>query len=402
MPSFLPQFPFAPDPLLLFGLLLLAGLIGGELARRYARLPRVVGYVVVGLGLGASGLNLVDRGMVQEAWIFVDMALGLILFELGRRLDLGWFRRDPWLAATGVLESALSFALVMAALVWFDVRPIHAAVAASIAIATSPAVVMVVAQELRAEGQVTERALSLVAINSVIAFVTSTMLLAVIHHEYQAGWQTAVLHPLYLLAGSLVLGYGASLAAVGLARGFVRSDRWHFVLMLALVVVTVGIARMLELSVVLALLVFGVLSRSLDQRHELMPFEMGRVGAMFVVVLFVLSGATLRVQDLLAGGGIALVLILARFVGKSVGVLALTWLSGVRRGAAGLLCLTLTPMSGLAVSMVQGTANLYPEFGASLGATVLSAVLILELIGPVAVQFALKRAGETPVEEEER
>ena len=400
MPSFLPQFPFSTNPLLLFGLLLVAGLVGGELAQRYARLPRVVGYVFVGLGLGQSGLNLLDGGMVQEAWIFVDMALGLILFELGRRLDLGWFRRDPWLAATGLLESALSFALVMAALVWFDVRPIHAAVAASIAIATSPAVVMVVAQELRAEGQVTERALSLVAINSVIAFVTSTMLLAVIHHEYHAGWETALLHPLYLLAGSLVLGYAASLAAVGLARGFGRTDRWHFVLMLALVVVTVGLARMLELSVVLALLVFGVLSRSLDLRHELMPFEMGRVGAMFVVVLFVLSGATLRVQDLVAGGGIAVVFILARFVGKSVGVLALTWLSGVRRGAAGLLCLALTPMSGLAVSMVQGTAALYPEFGVSLAAIVLSAVLILELVGPVAVQFALKRAGETPAEEE--
>jgi Kef-type K+ transport system membrane component KefB len=400
MPSFLPQYPFATSPLLLFGLLLLAGLIGGELARRVARLPRVVGYVLVGLGLGESGFSLLDAGSVREAWIFVDMALGLILFELGRRLDLGWFRRDPWLAATGVLESALSFALVMGALVWFDVRPIYAAVAASIAIATSPAVVMVVAQELKAEGQVTERALSLVAINSVIAFVTSTMLLAVIHHEYQAGWQTAVLHPVYLLAGSLTLGYCASLAAVALARWLGKSDRWHFVAMLGLVVVTVGVARMLELSVVLALLIFGLLSRHLDQRHELMPFETGRVGAMFVVVLFVLSGATLRVQDFMAGGGIALAFILARFVGKSVGVLSLTWLSGVRRGAAGLLCLTLTPMSGLAVSMVQGTASFYPEFGASLAAIVLSAVLILELLGPVAVQFALRRAGETPAEEE--
>ena len=85
---------------------------------------------------------------------------------------------------------------------------------------------------------------------------------------------------------------------------------------------------------------------------------------------------------------------IARFVGKSVGVLALTYFSGVRRGAAGLLCLTLTPMSGLAISMVHGTTNLYPEFGAKLAAIVLSAVLILELIGPVAVQFALRRAGE--------
>jgi hypothetical protein len=37
---------------------------------------------------------------------------------------------------------------------------------------------------------------------------------------------------------------------------------------------------------------------------------------------------------------------------------------------------------------------LYPEFGAKLSAVVLSAVAILELIGPLATQFALKQAGE--------
>jgi len=399
MTSFLPDLPLPPSPVLLFGLLLLAGLIGGELAKRLLRLPRIVGYVLTGLALGASGLDLLGERLVKEAWIFVDIALGLILFELGRRLDLGWFRRDPWLAATGVMESALSFTLVMAALVYFDVPPIYAAVAASIGIATSPAVVMVVAQELKAQGQVTERALSLVAINSVIAYVTATMLLAWIHHEYRAGWQTIILHPVYLLAGSLVLGYVAALAAVILARWLGKSEHGQFVAALALIVITVGLARMLEFSVVLSLLAFGVLSRSFDERHDLMPFDMGRVGGMFVVVLFVVSGATLRIGDMVAGGALALVFILARFAGKSLGVLSLTYFSGVRRGAAGLLCLTLTPMSGLAISMVHRTGGLYPEFGAKLAAIVLSAVLILELIGPIAVQFALRRAGEAAPEE---
>jgi Kef-type K+ transport system membrane component KefB len=392
--SFLPEFPPAASPLALFGLLLLAGLVGGELVNRVLRLPRIVGYVLIGLFLGASGLDLLDAQLVQEAWIFVDIALGMVLFELGRRLDFTWFRRDPWLAATGVLESGLSFALVFGALIYFDVQPIYAAVAAAIAIATSPVVVMVVAQELKAEGQVTERALNLVAINSVIAFVSATMLLAWLHHEYQAGWQTIVLHPVYLLSGSLVLGFLSSAALLLLSRWLGKTERGHFVMTVALVVVTVGFARMLELSVVLSLLAFGVLSKNLDANHDLMPFEIGRVGEMFVVVLFVVSGASLRLDGLVAGGTLALVLILARFAGKSVGVLALTYFSGVRRGTAGLLCLALTPMSGLAISMVQNTTHLYPEFGAKLAAIVLSAVLILELLGPVAVQFALQRAGE--------
>ena len=392
--SFLPPFPLPASPLALFGLLLIAGMVGGELVNRVLRVPRIVGYVLTGMFLGASGLGLLDAQQIKEAWIFVDIALGMVLFELGRRLDFTWFRRDPWLAATGVLESGLAFALVFGALTYFDVPPIYAVVAASIAIATSPVVVMVVAQELKAEGQVTERALNLVAINSVIAFVASTMLLAWLHHEYQAGWQTIVLHPVYLLSGSLGLGFLATGVLLLLSRWLGKSGRGHFVVTLALVLVTVGLARTLELSVVLVLLAFGVMSKNLDERHDLMPFEIGRVGEIFVVVLFVVSGASLHLDGLIEGGTLALVLILARFAGKSVGVLALTYFSGVRRGTAGLLCLALTPMSGLAISIVQNTTQLYPDFGAKLAAIVLSAVLILELLGPVAVQFALKRAGE--------
>ncbi|MNC95964.1 hypothetical protein D3C83_132060 [compost metagenome] len=51
-------------------------------------------------------------------------------------------------------------------------------------------------------------------------------------------------------------------------------------------------------------------------------------------------------------------------------------------------------MSGIALALVHETASLYPLFGAQLASIVLAAALILELVGPVAVQFALKRAGE--------
>jgi len=275
MPSFLPQYPLEPNPLLLFGFLLLAGVIGGEVVQRVLAVPRIVGYVVIGLLLGAGGLNVLDARLTREAWIFVELALGLLLFELGCRLDFTWLKRDAWLAATGVLESALTFWLLFFVLTLFDVSPLYAAVASAIGIATSPAVVMVVAQELRAEGQVTERALNLTAMNSVISFVVVTMLLAGVHHEYRADWGTVVLHPLYLLLGSALLGLLASVLVVGFARWLGKSGREHFVMTLSMIVVTIGAARLFELSVVLALLSFGVLSRNLDRRHDLMPFDPG-------------------------------------------------------------------------------------------------------------------------------
>lgn len=399
MATFLPQFPLFPEPVLLFGLLLLAGIVGGELVKRALNLPRIVGYVLTGLLLGASGLNLLDQPLVDESWIFLEIALGLVLFELGRRLHLDWLGNNRWLLATSLLECALSFAFVYLALTTFGVTAIYATVAAAIGVSTSPAVVLLVAQELKAEGQVTERALNLTALNSVVAFVLATMLLAWIHHDYQASWTMVVLHPVYLLSGSAVLGYGASAAAIVFSRLLGKHAERQFVMLIALIVLTIGAARMLELSVLLALLAFGVFSRNVDRRYDLMSVDLSSVGQMFYVVLFVVGGAKLQLTDLAAGWAIGMVYVMARFIGKSIGVMALTHLSGVRPGTAGLLCIALTPMSGLALAMVHQTTSLYPEFGAQLATIVISAVLILELVGPIAVQYALQRAGEGRVEE---
>jgi Kef-type K+ transport system membrane component KefB len=396
--TFLPDWPPVANPLLLFGVLLAAGLMGGELVKRVLHIPRITGYVLVGLVLGQSGFRVITPDSLTDANIFVDIALGLVLFELGRRLSIDWFRKDPWLLATGVLESALSFACIFGALMAFDVRPLHAAVAAAIGVSTSPAVVMLVARELRAEGQVIERALHLLALNNVVAFTLVAMLLSALHHEYEAGWINAVLHPVYLLAGSLGLGLAAAWSAVALSRWVGKRADQQIVVLLALVIVTVGLARMLDLSVLVALLAFGVLARALDRRHDLMAVDTLQVGQIFFVVLFVVAGASLVLSELAVGGTLAIVYIVARFVGKSVGIMTLTPLSGVRAGNAGLLCIALVPMSGLALAMVQGTARFFPQFGAELGAIVLSAVLLLELIGPLAVQFALRQAGEVAEE----
>lgn len=392
--NYLPSLPLVANPVLLFGLLLLAGFAGGEIAHRLLKLPRITGYVLVGIALGAGGLGLIGHDAASELRIFVDIALGLILFELGRRLDFQWLRRDLWFAATAVAECVASFACIYFVLVYFDVQPLYAAVAAAIGVSTSPAVVMLVAQELRAEGQVIERALNLVAINSVAAYMLATILLSWLHHEYRAGWATAVSHPLYVLAGSVLLGYSMSWATILCARGVGKREELQTVLLLALMLLGIGGAVALKLSVVLALLAFGVMVKNMDEKYDLMAVDSGRVGQMFFVVLFVVAGATLQVREFVAGWAVGLAYILARFAGKSAAVLGLAYFSGVRRGSPGLLALTLTPMSGLAVVMVYGTTGLYPDFTAKLAEILLPAVLVLELIGPLAVQFALRKAGE--------
>ena len=86
---------------------------------------------------------------------------------------------------------------------------------------------------------------------------------------------------------------------------------------------------------------------------------------------------------------------LARLAGKVIGIGLFAPLSGITQKKALLLGIGMVPMSAIAVVMVQGASALYPEFGAKLSSIVLSAVVILELVGPLATQWALRRAGET-------
>ena len=101
-----------------------------------------------------------------------------------------------------------------------------------------------------------------------------------------------------------------------------------------------------------------------------------------------------RVAELLTAGGVAAAFVLARLAGKLAGLGLFAPLSGIAQEKALLLGIGMVPMSAIAVVMVQGASALNPEFGAKLSSIVLSAVVLLELVGPLATQWALRRAGE--------
>jgi Kef-type K+ transport system membrane component KefB len=392
---FLPAWPPQVGDVLLFGALLVAGLIGGEVAQRFAALPRITGYVLVGVACGPHALDLVHAPLLAGARVFVDLALGLVVFELGHRFDLDWLARNRWLALAAVGESLGAFFAIYGGLLYFDYPNLLAACAAAVGAATSPAVVMVIANELRASGQITERLMLFTAVNCVFAYVMLMLFMPLVHLQHETSWRSAILHPLYLLAGAALLGFFGSQLLLGLAKWLGKREDRQFILLVSLVVLVVGAARMLNLPVVVALLVLGVLARNLDYDHVLLPLRFGYAGQLLFVVLFVLSGASLDFTGLETVPLVTAVFVVTRFLGKAIAILLLGKLSGLRAGGAGLLSVGLLPMSGLAVVMIYDTAAIYPRFGAELAAVVLSAVALLEIVGPLATQYALRRAGET-------
>jgi Kef-type K+ transport system membrane component KefB len=393
--GFLPEFPLVAGEFVLLGAALLAALAAGHACARYLRLPRITGFVAAGLLLGPSALDLLHARLLSDLRIFVDISLGLILFELGRRLDIRWLRRDRWLAASGVAESALSFLLVLLTLRAFGIATLYAATAAAVVMVTSPAVIMLVVHDEHAQGPLTERLLTLTALNNVSAFLVITLLVGFIHAEYAGNWINALAHPLYLLSGSLLAGYAAFRVQLALVRWLPKREDVQFVLIVGMVVALVGAANALKLSVLLVLLALGVFTRNLDSRREVLSTEFGPGGQLFFVLLFVLTGAGIELVDIALGGVIGLTMVAARLAGKLAGLMVFAPLSGLSLRRAALLAVGMSPISAIALVMMQGTGSIYPEFGARLAATVFAAIVLLEILGPLATQWALKRAGET-------
>ncbi|MBX6392124.1 MAG: cation:proton antiporter [Burkholderiales bacterium] len=396
---FLPGWPIPANPMIWVGVLLLAGIAGGEAVNRYLRLPRITGYAAAGLLLGPGALSLIGTTLLGELRVFIDIAMGMILFELGQRIDLRWLRRTPALVLMGVVESLCAALAVFFVLRYaFDYAALPASVGGAIAASTSPAVVMRVSAELRAEGQITERALILVAINSVLAFVVLTMLLPWVHLEYQGGIASILLHPLYLLAASLLVAFVAGWITLRIVAFVGKGAERQYAVVIAMVVLTVGVAVALKVPVLLALLAFGAMVRNLDREHHFLVVDFGRAGQLFYVILFVVTGAMLDLRLLAAVGGAAVAFVIVRWIGKAVGVMLLAPLVGLSLRHATLLAVALAPMSGLAVVMVHETSGLYPQLAESIAPVVLAAVVILELLGPIATQYALRRAGEASPE----
>src|SRR5437899_12519977 len=109
LPSFSLAQPVEWNALLLFGSLLLLGLIGGHIVTKSRWVPRLTGYLLVGFALGADGLNWLSGDMLKLVDIFADVAVAVVIYQLGRYLDLDWLRREKWLLATAFTNVLLSF-----------------------------------------------------------------------------------------------------------------------------------------------------------------------------------------------------------------------------------------------------------------------------------------------------
>jgi Kef-type K+ transport system membrane component KefB len=395
----LPSFALAQqvqwNALLLFGSLLLFGLMAGHIVSKSPWVPRITGYLLVGFVLGGGGLNWLSGDVLSVTNIFADIAVALVVYQLGRYVDVDWLKREKWLLATVVTSAVLCFAFVSLALLWFGSSNVLALLGGVWAIATAPAVVLVVLRDLKAEGQVTRRLAAMTALNNFVAILAAYALLPVIAQESGTPPLLLVENTLYSLIGSALLAYVTYWLMMPLARLLGRQGSRQFVLVIAVIALAIGVAHALHLPVMLTMLIFAILSKNLDRQYDLMELEFGVANELFVVMLFVTVGASMRLSDLSMVGLSVLILIAARFVAMGCGVFLFARFARMNWKQAGLLTLGTLPMTEAGLGLMQTISSLYPHTTADVVPLLAGSLIVLELFGPVATQFALIKSGES-------
>jgi Kef-type K+ transport system membrane component KefB len=369
--------------------------LAGEFGQRWTGLPRISFYGLAGFLLAAPQLGVLPRPEAGTVLLLADVAFGLILFELGYRINLRWLRTNPWIGVASLVEALLTFVAVYFIARAFGAPGINSLMLASLSMATSPATVVRVINEQKSSGQVTERALHLCALNCVLAVFAFNASVGLWIFRTSEDVGEALWNSLVVLGMSAFTGAVFGLVVPAVLRLLGKSAHDATVAFALAVILLVAVTYTFGLSPVVATLAFGLMARHRRVAFSQAQRNFGALGELLTVVLFVFAASTLDWQRVVAGGVMAVVLVLARLLTKLLGVTAFAHLSGISWRKGALTGIALAPLSVFVILLIEHARQAGLQVVEELR-SIAAVTMLLEVFGPIILQRALVWAREAP------
>jgi Kef-type K+ transport system membrane component KefB len=387
--------------------LIVAALVGEAL--EHLKLPRLTGYLLVGLCFGPSALNLVTPGMATQLRLVNGLAVALIAFGAGMELDIVRLRgRWQSLLRHGGLLLAFLYAGFFSAMLaatpflaftagssW-KIRIAVSVLTASALATFSPTVVMAVLAETRARGPLAERVLQLVILADlgVVLLFTGATTVAHLLDGASVDAGTVFRHVSWEVIGSLVIGLAVG-AGFYAYRRFVNQRTGLVLAGACLMIAEVG--SRVGLSPLLCCLAAGFVARNAareatDDMEELLE----RVRLPVLVVFFAAAGASLHLQQLLAVAPMAVALVLLRLLLIVGANRVAARHAGVPEPVASHVPFGLVSQAGIALGLAVIIGRDFGAWGAVLETLFVAVISLHELAGPIVFRWALQRLGEVP------
>ncbi len=390
--------------LLVIGSAIVISLWAGKTSRLF-HLPMVIGYVIIGVLLGRSFLNIFNPGLVSNMGIINDLALGIIAFIIGGELKFNRLKAlGKMIVVIALFESLGAFFVITIASYLLVKKVYIALILGAVGCATAPAATVAVINQYRARGPLTTTVLGVVGSDDAIAlivyaFVSAISLPFIVPHTFST--LSMFINPIKQIFLSLLIGSGLGLGLSYLLNR-IRSKEESFALVIGALLIGEGIAIQFDLSELLLVMTMAIIVSNLASHrfHPVMD-SLSIAGFPIIAAFFCLAGTKLNIRLLPQIGWLGLVYLLSRLIGKFLGARLGACISGAPLNVRKYIGLCLWPQIGVAVAlaiMVERDFVYLGVAGQNLATLVINILLFTtiftEIIGPLATKFALVHAEE--------
>ncbi len=419
------------------GSILVVGFIGANLLKKI-HIPQVLGFILMGFVIGLpnryiwkSAFTKIQIAQDISFWqfggkahlisyyfigkvtpILVTLALGIIGFNIGAELswkELKKINKKLFLVlaadsiGTFVVISVIT-GLVTTAIygdpIWWN----FAFILGALGSATAPAATVDVLWEYKSKGPLTQAVLFILAVDDIISIflvqITTSITKGTLPEYHFSALQV---FEEFAIEAFAAVGIGIIAGVViTWAINRVKDHAEILELIIGALVVVIGITMFISSSAILAAMCLGIIIATFTKskkKTEAVFHDIFKIGSPIVALFFIVVGFNVNPSDLQYIGIIGAIYLVGRTIGK-VGFVSLTARAiKCKPVISKYLGFTLFSQAGVALGLAvsieetfRGTA--YESHAHLIFTTITGTIIIVQIIGPLLVRWAIHRAGE--------
>lgn len=386
-------------------------LICGFLMTRFTkllRLPNVTAYIVVGILIGPSLINLIPQEFIDHTDFVSDIALALIAFSVGEYFKFDVVKKGLGKAIVITLfETIITFVLVFLLCNFaFRLGATFSLILAALASATAPTSTLMTIKQTKAQGHYVNTLLEVVVLDVIIAMILFTISITVFVATFGTNsvQPMDIIWPILKMFICLVIGFGFGFVLKFLIS-YKRTTDNRLIIVLATLLLFCGICSLLGQSPLLGAVVIGMVYTNMckSRSEEKLFAQVNYFIPPIMLIFFVRGGMSLNFKVFANGNPvitsvplivIVLAVLFARLVGKYGGSYVGSVVTAQPKETRNYLGLGLLPQASVAIALATMGVRTLESAGLvdhadALLAIILASSIIFELVGPACAKLGL-------------
>jgi len=391
----------------ILGIALILCLFAGKMAAK-VKVPKVTAFLLVGVVLGPSVLNLLTPEISHSLFFINEIALGLILFNIGGEFhkkllkDLG--KKQALYSFTLAFLIFSSVAFLVFFVTSFTSIPLKENIIISlflgmVACDVAPPTTLLVMKEYNAQGKLSLCITVFLAIGTGFAIVGSRVLNVIYSMLGYWGSNSAnvgleILLFFWSLLGSVIFG-----VLLGFILSFFEQrETKHGEILLAVACTILfgqSISYYLKTDPLIISLIIGATLVNASRAGKKIHSTIKEMGLSLYAIFFVLAGSHIHFQTQIKTMGlIGLTYIAARTIGVIFSANFAAYLLKAENSIRQYAGFSFLSHAGAALAIILPLRVIEAESAQMIVAIVTTSIFVFEIVGPISLRYALSKSNE--------